>query len=883
MTHSDWKQTAARIRELVLSGDTTGISDRLLLKLFVTERDEAAFEALVRRHGPMVLGVCRRVLPSPSDAEDAFQATFLVFVRKAAALAEPDLLANWLYGVAYRTARTARGATQRRRAKEGQVIPRQVESSPTDLHDLLPLLDEELNRLPAKYRVPIVLCDLEQKRRKEVAAALGLPEGTLASRLARARSLLAKRLARRGVTLTGAALAAILGETAAATSPELVQVTVAAGAALLAGQAGSLSLASTNALKISETVMKTMFLNKLKALSAILVGGILLTAGAGTMIAQHGRLTAVPAGAEPLADLDQAPNDKNAAAELLRSALEAISGVADSQAKSKLLLRIANAQVAAGARAGALATADKALIITQNWPTAGAKVQGLLQVARLQAAVGQKQLSRATAQAALEATFAIAKTANIDGQFANSTAVDVPLQNVVQLLSSWEEYDECLRIAKEGKPLGDRQVGRARGGSDDGLPALVIQSMASGIGRHERSDSPARQALQRGTELVEENIRTFPMQIHASSDGPGPRALEALAAAYVRLGDLEDAFKTSETMEALPWGYFSRNKPNALQAIASAQAREGDFQGARETISRPNFSDKPGSFRTVILGRIAENQIAKVDLPGALKTTADLINVQQKANVLLAIAGAQLNKGDRAAALDRLEEIRKLNEPMPGKEKNTGGIAYLNAPSTLVVQADLEARLGDFQAAQKTASKLTEARDEVQALSAIGAQFLAAKRMSEARQSLRQASEAAVRMQEQPPAGRSGERQGAEQNLFQRNSRMENLRFLKRLAELQAKAGDAEGALQTAKQLAPGSFLSWLVIARAEGGDIDGAIDWLTLLNNQDDKSTALEQLAGILAKSNEEARALALAAKQESSLSKAYTLLGIAIEKTKN
>src|SRR5438105_9757009 len=113
------------IRGLVVAQDAAALADSALLERFLTRRDEAAFEALIRRHGPMVLGVCRRVLQDPHDAEDAFQATFLVFVRKAASIAKRELLGNWLYGVAYHTARAARSAAGRRRAKEARVVPRQ--------------------------------------------------------------------------------------------------------------------------------------------------------------------------------------------------------------------------------------------------------------------------------------------------------------------------------------------------------------------------------------------------------------------------------------------------------------------------------------------------------------------------------------------------------------------------------------------------------------------------------------------------------------------------------------------------------------------------------------------------------------------------------------
>src|SRR5436305_1518526 len=182
-------------RTLAPPGD--GATDGQLLARFVADRDEEAFAALVRRHGPMVLGVCRRVLAQEQDAEDAFQAAFLVLARKAASVRKRAAVGSWLYGVAYHTARRARDARSRRRAREKQVdaMP-QPEVRHPEPQDWRPVLDRELAGLPEKYRAAVVLCDLEGRTRREAARLLGLPEGTLSSRLATGRRLLAGRLSR---------------------------------------------------------------------------------------------------------------------------------------------------------------------------------------------------------------------------------------------------------------------------------------------------------------------------------------------------------------------------------------------------------------------------------------------------------------------------------------------------------------------------------------------------------------------------------------------------------------------------------------------------------------------------------------------------------------
>src|SRR5205809_5551032 len=164
------------LRSVVLLRDGAGLTDEQLLKDYLSRDEEAALQTLVRRHGPMVWGVCRRVLRNWHDAEEAFQATFLVLVRRAASIASPELLANWLYGVAHQTALKARATSAKRGARERQVamMPEPAATAQDLWSDLQPLLDQELSRLPEKYRVAIVLCDLEGKTRREAARQLGV-------------------------------------------------------------------------------------------------------------------------------------------------------------------------------------------------------------------------------------------------------------------------------------------------------------------------------------------------------------------------------------------------------------------------------------------------------------------------------------------------------------------------------------------------------------------------------------------------------------------------------------------------------------------------------------------------------------------------------------
>src|SRR5215471_5365302 len=206
-----------RLRQTAFVPDGAEMTDGRLLDSFIARKDEAAFAALVRRHGPMVFGVCRRVAGNYHDAEDAFQATFLVLARKAASVRPREGVANWLHGVALRTALKAKAMTAKRRVREKQVaeMPEPEAAQQDQWRDLQPLLDQELNGLPENYRLAILLCDLEGKTIKEAAQQLGWPQGSVAGRLARGRKLLAKRLANRGVVLSAGSLLAVVSKNAA--------------------------------------------------------------------------------------------------------------------------------------------------------------------------------------------------------------------------------------------------------------------------------------------------------------------------------------------------------------------------------------------------------------------------------------------------------------------------------------------------------------------------------------------------------------------------------------------------------------------------------------------------------------------------------------------
>jgi RNA polymerase sigma factor (sigma-70 family) len=258
---------------------TRTLPDRELLRRFADRRDEAAFRALVCRHGPTVLRVCLRILHSEHDAEDALQATFLVLAQRAASVGPLESVGGWLFGVASRLGRKMKTTSARRRAREGRAAEKPAADPVAEisLREAQEILDQELARLPGKYQLPLILCCLEGLTRDEAAQRLGLPVRTLKSRLERARELLRLRLASRGLAFSGALLASVFcGQRASASLPAtLVDPTVRAASLVAAGQSAT-SEVSAEVAALTEGVTRTMFLSKLNIATVVLVGTALL-------------------------------------------------------------------------------------------------------------------------------------------------------------------------------------------------------------------------------------------------------------------------------------------------------------------------------------------------------------------------------------------------------------------------------------------------------------------------------------------------------------------------------------------------------------------------------------------------------------------------------
>ncbi len=283
MDHHPLASTLRRLYRSATHDESQAPTDAQLLERFTAGRDESAFEALVNRHGRIVWSVCRRLLRREQDAEDAFQATFLLLVRRAGSIGRREAVAAWLYRVACRVALRLRAQAARRAVRDQQAArPLAMETEGETLwRDLRPVLDEEVSRLPEKYRLPVILCYLSGHTTEEAARRLGCPRGTVLSRLAWARQRLRGRLARRGLAVSVGALAAVLAEKASAVPPgDVLWRTLTAARWLAAGQAAVPGAVSVRAVALMEGVLRAMYWTRMRTITAM-VSLLVLGAAAG--------------------------------------------------------------------------------------------------------------------------------------------------------------------------------------------------------------------------------------------------------------------------------------------------------------------------------------------------------------------------------------------------------------------------------------------------------------------------------------------------------------------------------------------------------------------------------------------------------------------------
>jgi RNA polymerase sigma factor (sigma-70 family) len=696
------------VHGLVVDPDLASQTDNELLKRFLANRDENAFEALVRRHGPMVLALCRRILRDQQDAEDAFQAAFLVFVRKAGSIARPELLGNWLYGVAFRTARTARAEAEKRRVKEAEAVPREQPAQESPWQELQPFLDRELNRLPEKYRIPLVLCHLEEKSREEAARTLGLPEGTLSSRLARGRALLAQRLTRWCPSVAGEVFLAGLGKQAIAAP--LVQATTRAVMCVLAGQPINTGLVSAQVALLSQGVLRSMFLTKLKIAAAVLCVGSLLACAVGTAAS---RGFGTKDNSQAAVGAAKSPSDP-----LMNQVLETTKNITDAQEKLRVLLRIASVQDRTGDPAGARKTRHEAAQLARGFAAGIPRVDALLMVARFQTEAKDRIAAFKTLKQAEQAVTAI------EGENEKPTW----LAGLVNAQATAGDYEGGLRtLAKGGSfqwtllqffgnQLNTENKEAARKAVTRALAMVKFEGDRAAVQRI-NGLSGACYALAK-TGDVDQALKT------AAKLGKGEEqdgCLRNIVYAQAADGDIAGAARTAKSIQQ------DAIKADALDAIVHAQAKAGDLTGARSTLNevrklvekfqqaeidrqsefgRRRQQRVPNPQLSQLQAQIALTQLQLGDKSGALVTAANIESDLEKADTLMRLGTNRMKAGKPTEAREMLlAASQAAQRAVPAKRK--GGWPPQRAKATtLSLIARAQAKAGDIKEAFRTADTI---------------------------------------------------------------------------------------------------------------------------------------------------------------------------------
>jgi RNA polymerase sigma factor (sigma-70 family) len=598
--------TLRYLKGLVAAEQAQALDDRALLEDFLAERSEVAFAALVRRHGPMVLGLCRRLLRNEHDAEDVFQATFLVLACKAAALRRPESLGSWLFGVACRLARKARTCAGRRLRHERRASPRLAADPFDDLagREAQALLDRELERLPEKYRAPVVLCGLEGLARDEAAHRLGLPLPTLKSRLEEARARLRARLGSQGLALSAALAALVAGAPASAAVPALLLRTTVQAAVAVTAEGAAAAVPATVA-ALAQAGLRPWLLPRLTAVAVIL-----LALGAGGGLAVY-RATATAAAdapgpvAQPVARAAPAPQPPAKEPptvqprELLHEALKDLQAGEDPY-RNRALGDVAVLQTQLGDRAGARDTFRRAREIVNAMPEETRHM-------------GQYELALAHARA---------------GDAAEALATANAIPDAVQ-----------------------NYTGKDRGYRDQALQACATALAESGH---------AKAALQLVDAIADKATQAWVRPLVGAK----------LAQAQAHAGKIREALKTAEALQeadarvqalagTLYLNYTFAELPN-YTGVASYQARAGDLRGACRSLQRAadlarSLKDKER--RAVSLATVACAWAALGELDGAREAARDIGVERWKHLALAALAERQGAAGQEKAALATLEPI----------------------------------------------------------------------------------------------------------------------------------------------------------------------------------------------------------------------------------
>jgi RNA polymerase sigma factor (sigma-70 family) len=677
MTTSQLKVLLGCLRRSAELRETAGLTDGELLDQFMDRRDGAAFESLVRRHGGMVLGVCRRVLPTHQDAEDAFQVTFLVLARRAGVVPR-DKVGNWLHGVACRTAHATRRLIVRRRAIGMQVSELPHPAAPEEpREDLRPLLDEELGQLPEKYRLPLLLCDLGGVARRDAARQLGIPDGTLSNRLAEARRRLALRLARRGLAPLAGAVASFLVPQAQARFTETMVASVIAtarGATAPPALASLLPIAS-----LTQGGIQIMWLSQLKIMLGL---ALLLAAVAGGIGALRspvpGFARATGSGAAPAAKppADKPPEpapepamDEKTLARIRATLHEASKEFAatedDGSLRHRLLGDMGVLQARLGDRAGA----------RRLFRQAGDLVAAFDERRRSNE---WRMLARAQAKAG-EADDAIVTVRRIP---AGDQFRDISFAEASTELAKGGREKDAFRLCdlvegEKTKAWSRRMV----------LVRLALAHARSGDMRRalrvlDRIEDPASKV----DVLIGVVIST--LTFVESPHEPG------IALIHFQAGNKGEAGKSLRRAEIAATVTTNPAKDRALAAVACAQARMGDLDAARK--SAASVTDE--KMKPMALAAIARAQGKAGLIKQALAEIDKVPDQGMRAHILIHLGAGRASGGDKKGAAESFRRARGLIEKLPKEGRGH--------PTHNLASAQGEA--GDYEGARETAASLPE-------------------------------------------------------------------------------------------------------------------------------------------------------------------------------
>jgi RNA polymerase sigma factor (sigma-70 family) len=656
--------------------EAAGLTDGELLERFLVRRDEAAFELLVRRHGSMVLGVCRRILPNPHDAEDAFQATFLVLVRRAGVVPRHKV-GGWLHEVACRTAWASRRLSVRRRAigKQLSELPHPTAAPEEPGEDLRLLVDQELSQLPDKYRLPLILCDLEGRARRDVARQLSIPDGTLSNRLTVARQRLARQLARRGLTLSGEALASLPVPEALAHLPEALVASVVATAQGTAAPPALVSLLGIASL--TRGGLQSMWLSRLKITLAVVLLPTVLAGGFGMLLspisAPAGALALGPAptGAPPAKKPSRNAPDKKALAAsqaALGEALKEFAAAKDEHRglRHRLLGDMAVLQARLGDRVAARNLFQQAGDLVADFEERSRSGEWRM------LAIAQAKVN--------EVDDVIATVRRIP---AGDQYRDISFQEAATELAKNRREKDALRVAdliedKKTKgwvrPMLLQELALAHARAGDVPQALRVL---------DRLEGPADKVY------VLAGVVYLNLSFAESPHAPGIALLQFDA------GNRAEATKSLQRAAKLATTVTTQStQQQAMAAVACAQARMGDLAAARKTAA--GITQKEA--KSIVLAAIARAQSKAGQAKEALTEVDRLADAAVQAHVLMHLGAGQASAGDDKGARESFRRARGLLGELPENERR------LQAHNLVSAQGEA----GDYEAAKDTADTYLE-------------------------------------------------------------------------------------------------------------------------------------------------------------------------------